>query len=189
MNVSNSKQIPAEFGIWLFILIDLCIFAMYFWVFAWDKSHHPNQFIQGQESLNGFFGAFNTVVLLTSSYFMASAVHAARALRFEIFQGFLKLTIFCGLVFLLIKTLEYIENFDQGMHITTNEFYRNYFTFTGFHLLHVIFGLGFLIYLLVSIKSKKHAEENILRIEGVGLYWHMVDLLWLVLFTLIYWLP
>jgi nitric oxide reductase NorE protein len=188
-NISNNKNMPAEWGLWLFLLIDMCIFSLYFWVFAWGKTQYPEIYSDGQATLNTLFGGLNTAVLLVSSFFMATAVHAARLLDVKRFQIFLKLTITGGLIFLIVKTIEYTEKFSAGFVITTNEFYRNYFSFTGFHLLHVIFGLGFLTYLLISIKSSEHAKAKILHIEGAALYWHMVDLLWVVLFSLIYLAP
>jgi nitric oxide reductase NorE protein len=187
-NTQNSG-IPAELGIWIFILFDMSIFALYFWVFAWGKSNNPEMYSQGQASLNHFYGGFNTVVLLISSYFMASAVQAARKNELERFQNLIKLTMFGGLVFCVVKVFEYQEKLGNGIEIVSNEFYRNYFTFTGFHLFHVLFGLGFLTYLLMGIKNKEQTEAKIVHIEGVGLYWHMVDLLWVVLFSLIYLVP
>lgn len=188
-NSSINNTIPAELGLWIFILIDMCIFALYFWVFAWGKANNAEMYTQGQATLNIFFGGFNTAVLLISSFFIATSVHAARLLDIKRFQTFLKFTILGGVIFLVVKTIEYQEKFAAGFDIVSNEFYRNYFTFTGFHLLHVIFGLGFLCYLLFVIKSEEQVRTKMLHIEGAALYWHMVDLLWVVLFSLIYLVP
>ena len=183
------ERSSVEAGVWVFILADMCIFSLYFGVFAWDKHLHPEQFTQGQATLNSGFGALNTLVLLTSSYFMASAVHAARAQRIEVYVRSIRLAIVCGLVFFVVKTVEYTEKISAGFHIATNEFYRNYFSFTGFHMIHVIVGTSFIIYLLSSIRTSDQVRANTSFIEGVGLYWHMVDLLWVVLFSLIYLVP
>ncbi|MDP7068779.1 MAG: cytochrome c oxidase subunit 3 [Acidimicrobiales bacterium] len=183
------QRSPVEVGVWIFILADMCVFAMYFGVFAWDKHLHPEQFVQGQATLNNGFGALNTIVLLISSYFMASAVHAARAQKIEVYARLIRLTIVCGSAFLVVKTAEYTEKISAGFHIASNEFYRNYFSFTGFHMVHVIVGLSFVTYLLFSIRTSEQVRANASFIEGVGLYWHMVDLLWVVLFSLIYLVP
>jgi len=188
-NLQVNNEIPAEWSLWLFLLIDMSIFALYFWVFAWGKAQNPELYSEGQATLNTFFGGLNTVVLLISSFFIATAVHAARLLEVKKLQLFLKLTILCGGIFLIVKTFEYQEKFSGGFTIVTNEFYRNYLTFTGFHLMHVLFGLGFLIYILMAVKSETQAKEKIQYIEGAALYWHMVDLLWVVLFSLIYLVP
>lgn len=189
-NLAKSAQSysPAEVGVWVFILADMCIFAMYFGVLAWEKHLFPEQFALGQGTLNQNFGALNTVVLLVSSYFMASAVHCARGGLVVRYRYLLKMTLAMGAVFLVVKGFEYSEKISAGFHIASNEFYRNYFAFTGFHLLHVIFGMSFLTWLL-SFKNESVLEEKQSTIEGVGLYWHMVDLLWVVLFVLIYLVP
>lgn len=183
------KRIPAEIGLWLFVLADMCIFAVYFWVFIWQKSVYPEQFMQGQATLNQSLGALNTIILLTSSYFVASAVHAARQKKIDRYLRCIKLTMVCGFGFLIVKAVEYSEKFAAGFHIATNEFYTYYFAFTGFHMLHVIIGLSLLSYLLFSIRTDEQAGTHIAHIEGGALYWHMVDLLWVVLFALIYLVP
>lgn len=182
-------RIPAELGVWLFILLDMCIFALYFWVYLWDKSAHPDQFLLGQATLDQNFGALNTVLLLTSSYFAAAAVRAARVGDLKVYRLNIKLTMTLGVGFLAVKTIEYSQKFEAGLHIATNEFYRYYFAFTGLHLVHVIIGLSFLSYLLFSIRTPEQLRAKIPSVEGGGLYWHMVDLLWIVLFTLIYLVP
>ncbi len=180
---------PAEIGVWLFVFADMCIFAMYFGVFVWEKKLYPAMFEEGQETLSTEFGGLNTVVLLISSFFAAKAVHSARMLNIDAYRRFIKLTMLSGLAFLCVKFLEYSDKFSAGFDIATNEFYRNYFAFTGFHLLHVILGLSFLGWLLISVKTTEQLKGNVKASEGVGLYWHMVDLLWVVLFSLIYLVP
>ncbi len=180
---------PAELGVWLFVFADMCIFAMYFAVFVWEKNLNPAMFTEGQASLSTQLGGLNTVVLLISSYFAAKAVHSARLFNIEVYKRFIKLTMFCGLIFLCVKFVEYSDKFSAGFDIATNAFYRNYFAFTGFHMLHVIFGLSFLAWLLFSVKTVEQLKEKTQAIEGAGLYWHMVDLLWVVLFSLLYLVP
>jgi len=179
----------AETGMWLFILADMCIFAMYFAVFAWDKSLHPEQFIQGQATLNNTLGGANTIILLISSFFMAKAVHAARWADTKNTARYIQLTILCGCAFLVIKAVEYSDKLNAGFNISTNEFYRDYFAFTGLHMLHVIIGLCLLVYALNFAKNDKNINSHSRYIENSGVYWHMVDLLWVVLFALIYLVP
>lgn len=196
MNQSNENSLsgdgsivtPAEVGVWVFLLADMCIFAMYFGVFAWEKSLFPEQFTDGQASLNQYFGALNTVVLLVSSYFMASAVQSAREGLLQNYHRLLKFTLLLGAVFLAVKGVEYSDKFGAGFHIASNEFFRNYFAFTGFHLVHVIIGMSFILWIM-SFRSEGQLRDKQSTIEGVGLYWHMVDLLWVILFVLIYLVP
>ena len=186
-SAEKNQAIAIELGIWLFILLDMCIFALYFWVFAWDKSQANEIFILGQASLNTLYGAINTVALLVSSYFIACAVEAARANNIRAFKRGIQLSIICGLTFLGIKLIEYSEKIRDGYSITTNTFYRDYYAFTGFHMLHVIIGLSLLAYMLSQANSGDYLSKNIAFIEGSALYWHMVDLVWVILFALIYW--
>jgi nitric oxide reductase NorE protein len=186
---ATQKAAIGETGIWVFILADMCIFALYFFVFAWDKSLHSAQFIQGQASLNTTLGATNTVILLLSSCFMAKAVHAARLFDIAHYARYIRLTILCGCVFLVIKAYEYSEKLTIGYHVATNEFYSDYFAFTGLHMLHVITGLCVLIYSLQFASRDQSLKTHTRFIENSGLYWHMVDLLWVVLFTFIYLVP
>lgn len=180
---------PSETGIWVFIFADMCIFALYFFVFAWDKSQHPAQFIEGQASLDTTLGAANTLILLVSSCFMARAVQSARLFDIKNYTRYIRLTILCGCAFLIIKVTEYFEKLTGGYHVATNEFYRDYFVFTGLHMLHVITGLCVLAYALQFGKNIQSLNTHALFIENSGLYWHMVDLLWVVLFTFIYLVP
>ena len=186
---TQTEHHPAEIGVWLFVFADMCIFAMYFGVFVWEKKLNPAMFAEGQATLSTQFGGLNTVVLIISSFFVAKAVHSARKLNIDAYRRFIKLTIFCGLTFLCVKFVEYSDKFSAGFDIATNEFYRNYFSFTGFHLLHVILGLSLLTWLLFSVKTTEQLKESNQTSESVGLYWHMVDLLWVVLFSLIYLVP
>lgn len=179
---------PAETGMWLFILADMCIFAMYFWVFARDKSLHAEQFIQGQATLNTGLGGLNTLILLVSSFFMVKAVQAARLSNAVLYSRYLKLTMASGCAFLVIKLSEYNEKFSAGFYVATNEFYRDYFAFTALHMMHVITGLCLLGYALHFAKGQ-HLNSHSRFIENTGIYWHMVDLLWVVLFALIYLAP
>ena len=190
MPTTQPATSPAEPGVWLFVFADMCIFALYFAVFAWEKSLHQSSFAESQATLNTLFGGLNTVILLVSSYFMATAVQAARSNKPSLFSRSLNITALCGLAFLIVKAFEYTEKFNAGITIYTNEFYRNYFAFTGFHMVHVIIGLSLLLYMMYfSGNQQDRIESDIKTVEGVGLYWHMVDLLWVVLFALIYLVP
>lgn len=186
---AENNSAPAEAGIWVFLLADMIIFAMYFAVFVFDKSLQPQQFIAGQATLDTRLGGLNTVILLVSSYFMATAVHAARAANTARYSRYLRLTIACGCAFLVVKAIEYSAKFSAGYDIATDLFYRDYFAFTGLHMLHVIIGLCLLAYAGWLAKAGHRIDQHGRFIEGTGLYWHMVDLLWVVLFALIYLVP
>ena len=186
---TEQTSVSYETGIWVFIFADMCMFALYFFVFALDRSLHPDQFLQGQMTLNKTFGGANTLILLLSSCFMAKAVHAARFYDTANYSRNVRLTILCGCMFMVIKASEYFETLTGGYHVATNVFYRDYFVFTGLHMLHVITGLSVLAYAQFFGNSDKSLKNNARFIENSALYWHMVDVLWVVLFTLIYLAP
>jgi len=187
-HTENKLDTPhSEYGMFLFLLFDMCIFGLYFWVFAADKSALPEQFALGQANLNTLYGSINTFALLLSSYFIARALLASRQNQKKSYQRHIALGISCGILFLIVKAIEYSEKFAQGLSINSSTFYRDYFCFTGFHMLHVIIGLSLLTFCL--FESKQKAVSDNAFFEGCTLYWHMVDLLWLVLFALIYLAP
>ncbi len=181
-----SNKHAIETGIWVFLLFDLSIFALYFWIFAWDKTQLPEQFAAGQATLNTAYGAFNTLALLISSYFIANAVQKARLNDVTAVKRNLILTILCGITFLVVKCVEYADKFKAGHYIDSNVFYRDYFAFTGFHMLHVFIGLILLGYILFESQRTDYLKDNTNFLVGSSLYWHMVDLVWVVLFSLIY---
>jgi nitric oxide reductase NorE protein len=137
-------------------------------------------------------GALNTLILLTSSFFMVRSVKAARALNRRAVQWNLALTILIGLGFAVTKLLEYSAKIDAGIGLTTNEFFTYYFAFTGIHFLHFAIGIAALSMMLLKSFQDALDAKFIVWIESVGCYWHMVDLLWIMLFPMIYlmrWVP
>jgi heme/copper-type cytochrome/quinol oxidase subunit 3 len=129
-----------------------------------------------------WWGAFNTFVLLTSSYFVVLAHHAAEQKDTQKAFKFLWFTIGGGLVFLCVKSIEYSGKFGHGIFVTTNPFWGFYFIATGIHGLHVIAGM--ICMGIVSFQAK--AGKHLGRVELVGLYWHFVDIVWIFLFPLLY---
>ena len=185
----HSKQLlkpTSEIGIWIFIFADMCVFALYFGVYAWARTGNLEMYAKGQASLNIFIGSLNTVLLLVSSYWIASGLHAWRAKNIGRCVRYIKLTMMGGFGFLVAKTFEYVEKFNDDYTIITNEFYSYYFAFTGFHLVHVVIGLCLLGFVLKSMKDTSTEYSELTHLETASLYWHMVDLLWVVLFALFY---
>ncbi len=184
------RHLPAEEGVWLFIIGDMIVFAVFFMVFTYYRSLDPQTFLESQAALNQNYGAFNTVLLLTSSWFIALALHAARKSALQVTLKLVAAAVCCGVGFVVVKYFEYGEKIQAGLVLTTNDFFMYYYVFTGVHLLHLLLGLALLIFLSFRIKAWAAAgactEENLSLLEGGAAYWHMVDLLWIVLFPLIY---
>lgn len=183
---SPQRHIPGEAGLWAFIFGDMCVFALFFAVFVFYRGQAPELFAASQATLNSHYGAFNTILLLTSSWFVILAMNAARqSLRKPALLFFL-LAFLCGAGFSVVKFLEYGEKIHAGITLTTNDFYMYYYIFTGLHFVHVIIGMVLLLFVMVKVNRTANLNDDMTFFEVGASYWHMVDLLWVILFPLIY---
>ncbi len=178
-------QVPGDEGIWVLLLGDLFVFTAFFLVFAFYRAEQPEVFASGRDLLNRNFGLINTLLLLTSSLFVAIGVQRARQGRSGSPSLFLW-AIACGLGFVGIKVLEYGEKIRAGINFGTSDYFMYYFAFTGIHLIHVLLGLGVLLFIRSAAKTPESARSRIVAVESGALFWHLVDLLWIVLFALFY---
>jgi nitric oxide reductase NorE protein len=179
-------KLPGDSGVWTFIIADMGAFALFFLIFAAGRFAAPELYEQSRQHLDVSMGALNTLILLTSSFFMVRSVKAARALNRRAVNWNLALTILIGLGFAVTKLLEYSAKIDAGIGLTTNEFFTYYFAFTGIHFLHFAIGIAALAMMLLKSFQDTLDAKFIVWIESVGCYWHMVDLLWIMLFPMIY---
>ncbi len=177
---------PGDLAIWIFILAELSVFAIFFVAYAFTRMSNPELFNLYQANLDRGAALINTLALITSSYFVVRALAAIRVGAGGRCARWLGLAILMGLVFLGVKGFEYAHHFGQGITLSTNRFYMFYLSLTFFHFMHVI--LGLVILLAVALKAPKggyDAEEHT-GVETGAAYWHMVDLVWLILFPLVY---
>ena len=179
-------HIPGEVGIWVLILGDMTVFALFFGVFMHYRDHAPALFRHSQATLNQTFGAVNTVLLLTSSLFVALGVSAVRRRMRTVAPKLFLCALACGLGFAVIKIFEYKAKADHGIGLNTNDFYMYYFILTGIHFFHLLIGMGVLVFLWRLSLKPDVGTRQIGYLEAGASYWHMVDLLWIVLFPLIY---
>jgi nitric oxide reductase NorE protein len=171
-------------GIWIFIVGDLFIFGSYFVTYAlWRNWQHPI-FLEAQQNLSLGFGLFNTIVLLLSSWTVAAALKAMRAGNYAASGTMALATMGFGLVFVVSKISEWSFEVSHGFVFTSNMFSQFYFWTTGVHILHVFFGLLALFRLYLEVRDP--ACRNVATAESAAAFWHMVDLLWLVIFALMY---
>ena len=181
---ARTTHVPGDGHMWVMVLGDLIIFGAYFIIYMIHRAMHPQQFLEAQLHLNLNVGVLNTLVLLTSSWFVARSVQAARsgdhrqALRLTYFGGS------CGALFIAIKAYEWTIEISRGHTITTDEFFTFYYVLTGVHLFHVALGLVILGVVVRDIKNPRRRRMSM--IESGATYWHMVDLLWIVIFGLFY---
>lgn len=182
----TAKHLPGEEGVWVFILGDMLVFSLFFLVYLYYRNEDIATFTSSQALLNVNLGALNTALLLTSSWFVALGLQATRKALTKIASHLFSLAFVCGLGFALVKYLEWGEKIRGGHTLTSNDFFMYYYVFTGIHFLHLIIGMGVLVYLIMKARAGKCAPSDIQNYESGGAYWHMVDLLWIVLFPLLY---
>ncbi len=169
---------------WVFVIGDLVIFSVYFIVFMAYRGSERALFLESQRHLSLGTGVVNTLVLLASSRFVALAAAAARAgnpgraMRLTVCCGL------CGLLFLLIKIYEWYSAVSHGFTVQRNDFFMFYYTLTGVHLFHVLLGMIILVIMRRELRDPRLRRVSV--VEAGAIYWHMVDLLWVVIFALVY---
>lgn len=197
MDVPTAYQ-AAKFGMWLFLATEVLLFGGLFTAFALYHWKYFEEFHHASTHLNVWFGAVNTAVLLSSSLTAALAVDAAQRNKSQRCASYLIVTILCGFVFLGIKAIEYHEKYSHGLFPGTAFFnspeftqeYKMYFglyyTMTGLHALHVILGMGLLFWVYTLARKNRFSGRYYTPVEVGALYWHLVDLIWIYLFPLLY---
>lgn len=181
-----SRRLPGEPAVWVFIFGDLLSFTFVFLVFAWERAHQLDVFSAGQSHLDQRLGLLNTFVMLTSSWFAAGASQMARASRAASCANRLTLVIACASVFVVVKYFEWSAKVEAGFNLQASDFFVFYYAVTGVHLFHVLAGAGILLWLITDIRSGPLDARKIRNIECGVSFWHVVDLLWIVLFALLY---
>jgi len=185
-NKLTDKKLPGDLAMWFFILAELTVFAIFFIGFAVSEQLNIEIFAQGKAQLHQTSGLINTIALITSSFFVAlalSAMHKSQAKK-AVFL-ILVAKVF-ALIYISVKIWEYFSLFEQGITIETNTFFTLYFLITAFHLMHVLLGMVMLSFIAHSAWHNKYQNKDLSGFEAGASYWHMVDLLWIVLFPLIY---
>ena len=185
-------------GMWLFLLQEVLFFAPLFVGYAIFRGLYPESFFEASLLLNWKLGALNTVVLITSSFTMALGVNAAQRGLNAKTARYLLITIILACVFLVVKYFEYAHKIHDGLlpagiytyegtnHPKTPIFFSLYFMMTGLHGIHVLVGIGILVWIMLRAKKNEFSPEFYTPVELVGLYWHFVDLVWIYLFPLLY---
>lgn len=169
---------------WVFVLGDMAIFGVYFVIFMIERTRERALFLGAQRHINTTIGVINTLVLLAGSWFVARAVLALRSAQHRRATSFTYAGAACGVAFLAIKIFEWHSEISRGYTFGRNDYFMFYFALTGVHLLHVLIGL---IVLAVVVKELRHPQACRTEIVEAGAtFWHMVDLLWIVVFALVY---
>ena len=180
------RRLPGVDGVWVFIGADSVIFAILFLSFMQERLKNPDVFEASRHTLNMHLGGIDTLILLTSSWSVALAVQAMKRDLVDREPLLLLGGAVTGLMFMVSKAIEYFQKFAHGITPGTNPFFMWYFTLTGIHLIHVLVGTTMLTYLWVRSRRGTYDHLHKTVPESVASYWHLVDLLWVVLFPLLY---
>ncbi len=172
------SSLPGNPLMWVLILSELLVFSAFFVLFAWQRAAEPALFDASQQLLDPVLGGINTMVLLTSGLFAALAIQAVADDNVQGCRQWLGAAMCLGVIFCAIKSLEYASKLNAGLTPETNTFFTYYYLLTAFHLAHVVFGLA-----LLALACWKTSRMNV---ETVTAFWHLIDLIWVLLYPLLY---
>lgn len=192
----GSDYVGAKLGMWLFLFTEILLFGGLFLVYSVYRLNHADEFHKAAAQLNSMIGAANTLILITSSLFVALSISAVQKNEVRRAGWYIILTIVLGGAFLVNKYFEWSHHIAEGMYPDSpslialskgeNLFYGLYYVMTGLHGVHVIGGLSVLGVAFVFLKKGRVTSENFVFLENAGLFWHLVDLIWIYLFPLFY---
>jgi cytochrome c oxidase subunit 3 len=190
----------AKFGMWLFLGQEVMFFGALFCAYAYYRNQFPDAWAAGSHRLNTHFGLYETIDLLTSSLTVALAIHFVRQGKRTLTTVMLFITILCALGFVAMHSFEYYTEYTEGllpgrffhpeaewkMPMESAMFFTCYFFLTVLHTIHVLIGVGVLGVIMIFNMQGKYSPAYYTHVEIGGLYWHLVDLIWIFLFPLLY---
>lgn len=195
-SIVHRDDIGAKMGMWLFLFTEVLLFGGMFLIYAVYRYQYTDQFHLAGMELNTTIGTINTIILLTSSLTVALSIAALQKKNKFLSIILLSMTIVFALLFMVNKYFEWSAKFSHGLYPGSEEmlakqngeilFFGLYYIMTGLHGLHVIVGVVILTFMLVFIIKDKIGWDNYVKLENSGLYWHLVDLIWIFLFPLFY---
>ncbi|NIB44307.1 cytochrome c oxidase subunit 3 family protein [Pseudomaricurvus alkylphenolicus] len=185
---TGARRAPGEIGIWGFVLCDLIVFSLYFMTFLYERAQRPEMFLEGSHQLNLNMGLINTLVLLASSLFVALAVQSIRSGQAVLGRKYILGAGLGGAAFIVNKMIEWGIKISAGYDAQYDLFFQLYYMMTGLHFLHVLVGMVVLTYLwkMTAAIRTNVTPRQVRFLENGAIYWHLVDLIWLVLFALFY---
>lgn len=183
---SAPRTVPGDLAMWFFILAELAVFGLFFAVYGVVRARQPALFATGQAGLARLPAIINTLLLIAGSGAVAAAVQDFAHGRQQRGQRWLLATLLCGAAFLLLKGHEFAGKFAAGITLSSNDFWMFYLGLAGFHYLHVALGMVIIAAVYLRARHGAYDAANHVGVETAAAYWHMVDLVWLVLFALVY---
>ena len=180
------RHVPGEVGVWVFIFSEMIVFAVLFFTFLDSRAKDPELFETSRRTLHQTNGVILTVLLLTGSVLVAMAVGAVRRAQLRQAEKLIIGAVTCGVAFAVLKVFEYRDKISHDLTPKTNDFFTWYYVLTGLHWFHLTIGLTILLLMLRHVRKPALSVRQFRFVEGGACYWHMVDLLWIVLFPLLY---
>lgn len=185
IDYKNILYPPGGILMWIIIFLELFTFGIALIAMVFSGSDDMELFHNSSLKLNKTFGMINTIFLLTSGFLMAKSVEELKAGQKEKFKKLLLFAMLFGMLFLGLKSIEYYFKIEEGLGIGYNSFFTYYWMLTLFHVVHVVVGLVILASVYFGIK-KKNSTTKIEDVEASAAFWHMCDLIWIILFPVIY---
>jgi cytochrome c oxidase subunit 3 len=192
----QKDTVGSKIGMWLFLYTEIMLFGGLFVLYAVYLTKFPADFIAGGKSLSLPFGAVNTGILLVSSFAVAASITAIRSRKAGWSLGFIGVAMGSGIIFLINKYFEWGHKFELDIYPNSatltsgppglNMFYGLYFVVTGLHGLHIVIGLILLGISFLMVQKGRISADNYVMLDNSGLYWHLVDLIWIFIFPLFY---
>lgn len=192
----HRDDVASRMGMWLFLFTELLLFGGMFILYSVYRFTHPQEFHLAAKELNTVIGTFNTAILLTSSLTMALSIAAIQRKQKTLSIIFQLLTILLALGFMVNKYFEWGAKFHHGIYPGSDTllskpsgeilFFGLYYVMTGLHGLHVIIGVVIITFMTVFTMRDVITHDNYVKLESAGLYWHLVDIIWIFLFPLFY---
>jgi cytochrome c oxidase subunit III len=192
----HRDDLGARLGMWLFLVTEIVLFGGLFLSYSYMRYLYPTEFHEAGQQLNAVIGVTNTFILLTSSMTMVLSLVAIRRADLLKAKLFLGATIVMGAAFLVNKSFEWAAKFHHGLYPGSEHmaslphgeqvFFGLYFSMTGLHGLHVLVGISVLTWILVRVARGRITPERYTAQENAGLYWHLVDVIWIFLLPLFY---
>jgi nitric oxide reductase NorE protein len=178
------RHIPGQPDMWVLVLFEALVFTAYFAVYLYHRSADSELFLRSQAALSPWLGTLDTLLLLTSSMFMLRCAQAARAGAVRSALANAYLTAAMGAAFLASKLTEWVLLVHGGHTFASNQFFMYYFFLTGIHLVHLLIGFITLGVIVYQLRGPGPRSQEI--VETCATYWHTVDLLWVLIFSLLY---
>ena len=186
IHAPDTPRLAGDLSVWLIILMELLTFGILFLSYAFARTFDVALFNASQSTLDLKSGAINTALLITGSWCVVRAVQAVKRDASVIGARWLMAALACGSGFVVLKLLEFSAKAAAGIDLSTNTFYMFYILLTAFHFFHVLAAMVFLTILLMKTHAGRYGRQDHHALETGAAFWHMVDLLWIVLFPLVY---